>query len=568
MNLMKDVLTEFGRFIAKVEIVKAVDAIAKILKQEGTEFVSCFPPNALINASADAGIRTILARQERVAVNIADGYTRVSTKPGVALVAGGVGIENAFPGLSQASADLVPMLLFTGQSSRRKIGSRPIQDFDALFTLHKVTKWVERINFADRVPELMRRAYTYLRSGRPSPVVLELPRDVANEELDDDLFDYKPVKGWKTAGDPHDIKVAVRALLSAKNPLVYAGEGVFYAQAWNELKEFAELIQAPVMTTLKGKSVFSENHPLSVRNGGRTGGKPAAHFLRKADLVFAIGASLTRGLSNAVIGAPIPKGKVIIQSTIDEQDINKDYRVDLAIIGDAKLVLRQMTEEAQKNLTSRPRQKQDELIEEIRSVKEEWLVEWMPKLTSDEVPINPYRFVWDLMHTVDRHNTIVTHDSGCPRDHMAAFYEAIIPRGYLGWGHHSTLGYSLGGSMGAKLAEPDKMVVNVMGDGAFGMVGMDFETAVREKIPIMTIVLNNCGLGTYFKATPSTSKLSGDYAKIGEALGGYNERIEEPDEIAPAINRAEKSLRAGRAALLEIMTKVELDFQTRYWTDM
>jgi len=549
-----------------VKIMKAVEAIVEILKMEGVKFVSCFPPNALINASTEAGIRTILARQERVAVNIADGYTRVSFQPGVALVAGGVGIENAFPGISQAFADLVPMLLFTDQSPRRRIGSRPVQDFDSLFTLYKITKWVERINFADRVPELMRRAFTYLKSGRPSPVVLELPGDVAYEEFDESLLDYKPVKGWKSAGDPHDVKVAVRALLSAKNPLIYAGEGVFYAQAWDELKEFAELIQAPVMTTLKAKSVFPEDHPLSVGNGGRTGGKPAAHFLRKADLIFAIGASLTRGFPNIVIGAPIPKGKTIIQSTIDERDINKDYTVDHAIIGDAKLVLKQMIEEAKRQGANPSNRKRDELIEEIRTVKEEWLNEWMPKLTSNEVPINPYRVVWDLMHTLDRKNTIVTHDSGCPRDHVAAFYEAIIPRGYLGWGHHSTLGYSLGGAMGAKLAQPERIVVNVMGDGAFGMVGMDFETAVREKIPILTIVLNNSGLGTYFRATPSTSKLSGDYSKIAEALGGYSERIEEPDEIAPAIKRAEKAVRSGRATLLEIMTKVELSFQTRYWT--
>ena len=546
--------------------MKAVEAIVEILKIEGVKFVSCFPPNTLINASDEAGIRTILARQERVAVNIADGYTRVSFKPGVALVAGGVGIENAFPGLSQAFADLVPMLLFTDQSPRHRIGSRPVQDFDSLFTLHKVTKWVERINFADRVPELMRRAFTYLKSGRPSPVVLELPRDVAYEEFDDSLFDYKPVKGWRSGGNPRDIKVAVRALLSAKNPLIYAGEGVFYAQAWDELRELAELIQTPVMTTLKAKSVFPENHPLSVGNGGRTGGKPAAHFLRKADLIFAIGASLTRGFPNIVIGAPIPKGKVIIQSCVDERDINKDYAVDYAIMGDAKLVLRQMIEEAERQMTGSPKPKRDDLIEEIRSVKEKWLEEWMPKLTSTEVPINPYRVVWELMQTLDRENTTVTHDSGCPRDHMAAFYEAIIPRGYLGWGHHSTLGYSLGGAMGAKLAHPERMVVNVMGDGAFGMVGMDFETAVREEIPILTIVLNNSGLGTYFKSTPSTSRLSGDYSKIAEALGGYSERIEDPDEIAPAIKRAEKAVKSGKAALLEIITKVELSFQTRYWS--
>jgi len=546
--------------------VKASEAIVKILKMEGVKFVSCFPPNALINASAEAGVRTILTRQERVAVNMADGYTRVSLQPGVALVAGGVGIENAFSGLSQAFADLVPMLLFTDQSPRRRLGSRPTQDFDALFTLHKVTKWVERINFADRVPELMRRAFTYLRSGRPSPVVLELPVDVANEKFEDEWFDYRPVKGWRSAGDPHDIKAAARALLAAKNPLIHAGEGVFYAGAWDELREFAELVQVPVMTTLKAKSIFPEDHPLSVGHGGRSGGKPAAHFLRKADLIFSIGASLTRGPSNLLIGAPIPKGKIIVQSTIDEFDINKDYTAEHVIVGDARLILRQLIEEAkEQGVKSSTR---EHLVEEIRSVKEEWLKEWMPKLTSNEVPINPYRVVWDLMQAVDRKSTIVTHDAGCPRDHMAPFYEAITPRGYLGWGHHSTLGYSLGGAMGAKLAQPNKMVVNVMGDGAFGMVGMDFETAVREKIPIVTIVLNNSGMGTYFKDTPTTSTLSGSYANVAEALGGYSERIENPDEITPAIRRAQKSLESGKAALLEVITKVELAFQTRYWTDL
>ena len=543
--------------------MKTSDAIVRVLKAEGVKFVTCFPPNKLINPSADAGVRTILTRQERVAVNIADAYTRVSFTPGVALVAGGVGMENGFSGLSQAFSDLVPMLLFTDQSSTHRLGSRPVQDFDALFTLHKVAKWVERINYPDRVTELMRRAFTYLKSGRPSPVVFELPEDIAEEKYDEAWFDYKQVKGWKSAGDPHDVEVAVKAILYARNPLIYAGEGVFYANAWNELRELAELLQVPVMTTLKAKSVFPEDHPLSVGNAGRTGGKPAAHFLQKADLVFAIGASLTRGLPQGVIGASIPKGKTIIQSTIDELDINKDYMADHVIIGDAKLVLKQIIDEVNKKGVNRSERKN--IQEEIRLSKDEWLSEWMPKLTSNDVPINPYRVVWELMHTVDKMNTIVTHDAGSPRDHLAAFYQATVPRGYLGWGHHSTLGFSLGGAMGAKLAQPNKMVVNLMGDAAFGMVGMDFETAVREKIPILTILVNNSGMGTYFRDTPKTSVLSGNYSKIAEALGGYSERIEKPDEISPAIKRAAKHLESGRAALLEIITKPEVEFQTRYW---
>ena len=344
--------------------MKTSDAIVRVLKAEGVKFVTCFPPNKLINPSADAGVRTILTRQERVAVNIADAYTRVSFTPGVALVAGGVGMENGFSGLSQAFSDLVPMLLFTDQSSTHRLGSRPVQDFDALFTLHKVTKWVERINYPDRVTELMRRAFTYLKSGRPSPVVFELPEDIAEEKYDEAWFDYKQVKGWKSAGDPHDVEVAVKAILYARNPLIYAGEGVFYANAWDELRELAELLQVPVMTTLKAKSVFPEDHPLSVGNAGRTGGKPAAHFLQKADLVFAIGASLTRGLPQVVIGASIPKGKIIIQSTIDELDINKDYMADHVIIGDAKLVLKQIIDEVNKKGVNRSERKN--IQEEIR----------------------------------------------------------------------------------------------------------------------------------------------------------------------------------------------------------
>jgi acetolactate synthase-1/2/3 large subunit len=258
-------------------------------------------------------------------------------------------------------------------------------------------------------------------------------------------------------------------------------------------------------------------------------------------------------------------GKIIVQSNVDELDINRDYQPDHIIIGDAKLVLKQLISEVKKQAAS-GRAENQALNEEIKRVKDEWLNEWMPKLTSDETPINPYRVIWDLMHTVNRENTIITHDSGWPRAQLFPFWETIIPRGYIGWGHHTTMGYSLGGAMGAKLAKPEKMVINIMGDGSFGMVGMDFETAVREKIPILTIILNNSSLGHYLMDTPSTAVLSGNYAKVAEGLGGYSERVEKPDEIIPAIKRATKSLESNLAALLEIMVKLESAVQN-YWTD-
>jgi len=550
--------------------LKGYEAVVKILKTEGISFVSLFPGTGgtgtegrIINQLPSAGIKPILARNERVAINIADGYTRVSGKTGVALISAGVGEENAYPGVSQAYSDMVPALILAGGAPRRRIGSRPTQDFDALYTYGKITKWVEVINFAERVPEVMRRAFTYLRTGRPGPVYLEIPGDVANEEFEDSRFQYSPIVGWKASGNPRDIEVAVRGILAASNPLIYAGEGVYYARAWNELREFAELVQAPVMTTLKGKGVFPEDHPLSVGNGGNDGGKAAVHFLRKADLVFAIGASLTRGQ-----GAPMQRGRKLIQAVVDERDLNKDYLVDLAIVGDAQLVLRQMCDEVRGQIGGNGRPANKALTEEIRRVKDEWLKEWMPKLTSDEVPINPYRVIWDMMNTLDRKNTIITHDSGWPRDALVPFWETPVPRGYIGWGHHSTMGFSLGVSMGAKLAEPQKTVVQFTGDGSFGMVGMDWETAVRNEIPILTVVINNKGLGHYFHDTPPTAALGGNYAKVAEALGGYGERIEKPDEIVPAIKRGLQTTRSGKPTLLEFTIKLEEEYQDKYWADL
>lgn len=541
--------------------MKGKEAIVNVLKLEGVEFLSCFPYNPLIDAAAEAGIRPIVARTERTAVNMADGFSRISNgrRTGVCAMQSGPGIENAFGGVAQAYADSVPILLLPGHAGRRRLGLPP--DFDAVQNYRGVTKWVARINFADRVPEMMRRAFTCLRTGRPGPVMLEVPRDVADGELDDPAFRYVPVKSAKPAGDPHDVREVARALLAASSPLIHAGQGVLYACAWDELRELAELLQAPVMTTLAGKSAFAEDHPLSVGVGAHVATRAAVHFLRQADLVFGIGCSFSR----AWMHAPIPEGKVMIQATIDSRDINREYTMDHVIIGDARLVLRQLIDEVKQQAGS-SRRGNDALAREIKAVKDEWLKEWMPKLTSDEVPINPYRVIWDLMQTVDRTRTIVTHDSGNPRDQMVSFYEAIIPNGYIGWGKSTQLGYSLGLAMGAKLAAPDRLVVNVMGDAAFGMAGMDLETAVRERIPILTIVLNNSALGGYEKHLPvateryGTKFLSGNYARVADGLGSYSERVEKPQDIVPAIQRAKKVVESGQPALVEMITKEEKEF--------
>ena len=540
--------------------MNGVTAIANILKMEGVDFIGCMPSNPLIEAAAVAGIRPIVCRQERTGVHMADGFSRINNgkKIGVFLMQAGPGAENAFSGVAQAYADSVPILLLPAGADRHRQGVSPT--FNAARSYETIAKWTAQINFADRVPELMRRAFTKLRTGRPGPVLLEIPSDVAVEELDEVAFDYEPPVAVRTAGDPAAVARAARALLSAERPIVHAGQGVLYAEATDELVQVAEFLQAPVMTTLAGKSAFPENHPLSVGAGGSSTTAGVHHFLGRADLVFGIGCSFTKS-SFAVV---IPAGKVLVHATNDDEDINKDYKCAYPIVGDAKLVLAQLLEELKHQSNSSGRPANQALVRDIRSIKEAWLKEWMPRLTSTEVPINPYRIIWYLMHTVDLDNVIVTHESGSSREQVVPFWEARGPRSFIGWGKSTQLGYSLGLAMGAKLAAPEKQVINVMGDAAFGMVGLDIETAVRAQIPILTIILNNSTMAIYpdsrfpvANARYQTKQLSGNFAEVAQALGCYSEKILDPDAIVPAIQRAQEVNSSGHPALIEFITKEE-----------
>jgi thiamine pyrophosphate-dependent acetolactate synthase large subunit-like protein len=444
------------------------------------------------------------------------------------------------------------MLIIPGGPDQRHMGEPP--EFDPLPVYKNITRWAARLNFTDRVPELMRRAFGQLRNGKPGPVLLELPRDVGAGELDGSL-DYTPARAYRSAGDPADVAAAAQLLVDARRPVLHVGHGVLWAQAWDELRQLAELVQAPVMTTMAAKSAFPENHPLSVGAGGHTIARAAAHCLVRADLIFGIGCSFARG----GFSAPIPAGKKLVQVTLDARDVDKDYPIEQAVIGDARLVLRQLIQEIKQRLPEARRG--DDIQAEIRGVKEAERHEWLPRMTSDETPINPYRVITALNDTLDRANAVVTHDSGNPRDQTLTNYEAIAPRGYLGWGKSTQLGTGLGMALGAKLAYPDKMVVNIMGDLAFGTVGMEVETAVRERLPIMTVILNNSVMGGYGHHMPTASerfganRLSGNYAGVAKALGAHAERVERPDDVVSAIQRGIAATRQGQPAVLEMITK-------------
>jgi thiamine pyrophosphate-dependent acetolactate synthase large subunit-like protein len=270
--------------------------------------------------------------------------------------------------------------------------------------------------------------------------------------------------------------------------------------------------------------------------------------------------------------APMPKGATLAQSTNCPEDLNKDFRISYGAIGDAKIVLRQMIEEVQRQVGEHGRGDVSGVADEIRQVKDAWMAEWAPRLSSDEVPISPYRVINELAKAVDVANTIITHDSGYPREQLVPFWEPTRPWGYLGWGKSTQLGYGLGLALGAKMAAPEKQVINVMGDAAFGMAGMDIETAARSEIGILTVVLNNGVMTHYSHHMPFASdrwgsnKLTGDYTKIAEGLGAHAERVDTPDRLAPAINRGIAANRDGRPAVIEVMTK-EDDVVPKFWGD-
>ena len=539
--------------------MKGAAVVAEILKREGVKFLIGYPVNHVIEAAAAADIRTIIVRQERVGLHMADAVSRVTSGKtiGVFAMQHGPGSENAFGGVAQAFGDSVPIVVIPGGYPRRIAGISP--NFSSALNMRHVAKSIETVAFADQIPDAMRRAFTQVRNGRPRPAIVEIPVDVMAEECPEPIH-YKPVLTTRSGPDAVDVKRVAEALIAAKRPVMYAGQGVHYAQAWAELKEMAELLALPTTTSLQGKSAFPENHPLSLGSGGRSYSGQLNHFLQNADAIFGIGCSFTA----TNYGLTMPKGKTYIHATGDALDLNKDIASDYVLLGDAKLTLQAIIAEVKDRLKGKARDA-GPVRAEIQKLKETWMKDWMPRLTSGEAPLSPYRVLWDLLHTVDPAKTIITHDAGSPRDQLSPFWESTQPLSYIGWGKTTQLGYGLGLAMGAKLAHPDKLCINVWGDAAIGFTGMDFETAVRERIPILSVLLNNFSMAIELKVMAvATEKyrstdISGNYADMAKAFGGHGERVTQPGEIVPAIQRAIRKTQEGVPALLEFITKKETD---------
>jgi thiamine pyrophosphate-dependent acetolactate synthase large subunit-like protein len=536
--------------------IDAATGIARILKQEGVDWVSTFPVCRVNNALGKEGVPMLMMRDDRYAVAVADAFSRITAgnRIGVCTFQGGVnaaGMQYAYAGMAQAFEDGSPVLCITDGVP---IGSSGNSQFDVASSMKTVSKWFGYIDQPARVPEFMRRAFTMLRSGRPGPVVLAVPDPTGT--YDETADPYIPVKGWKSAPDPADVTAAVDLLLRAQNPLIYAGEGVIYANAAAELKLLAELLNTPVITTLKAKGAFPENHPLFV--GVR--GDHVSNYLDRCDLLLAVGTSLSPGRFSH--GIPNAASKTIIHCNVDEFHVNKIYPTAQAVIGDARFTLQALSQEVSGRTTGVKRNTEAVKLE-VKSERDAGLARYREAMASEDQPINPYRVYGDLMKVLDPNNSFITHESGNTRDQLSTVYDTLIPRGFLGWGNVSTLGFSLAAAIAAKKAFPQRPSVAVTGEAGLGYMLGNLEVPLRNKLGITVVHISNGGFAGYGPGfwgpghDPFTHSVLGydevDMSRVLGELGLHSERVREPSEVVPALKRALSANESGQPSYIEFI---------------
>ena len=530
--------------------------IAQILKQEGVQWVSTFPVCQVNNSLGREGIPMVMMRDDRYAVALADAYSRINagSSIGVATFQGGVnaaGLQVAYAGMAQAYEDGSPVLCITDGVP---IGSTENSQFDVTSSLKSVSKWYGYLDQPGRLPEFMRRAFTMLRTGRPGPVVLAIPD--AQALYDETADPYVPVKGWKSLPNPDDVSQAVDLLIEAKDPLIYAGEGVIYAGGSAQLKALAELANAPVVTTLKAKGAFPEDHPLFV---GVRGGQ-VDHYLNKCDVLLAVGSSLSPGRFSH--GIPNAVAKKIIHCNVDEIHVNKVYPTAVALIGDARFTLEAL-EKTLSEKTSGNGRAPGSVVAEVKSARDEAMAQYREAMASTDRPINPYRVYAGLMEVLDPQRSFVTHESGNTRDQLSTVYDTLVPRGFLGWGNVSSLGFSLAATIAAKISFPENHCVAVTGEAGLGYMLGNLEVPLRQKLGITIAHVSNGGFAGYGPGfwgdghDPFTHRVLGydevDMSRVIGELGYHTERVTEPSEVGPALNRALAANDANQPSYIEFI---------------
>ncbi len=528
--------------------VTGADLLGKALARQGVNtlfYLMGAPTYDAAHACTANGIRIIDARHEQGAAMMAQAYARVLGKPAVCMACSGPGTVNLASGIANAMIDCVPVVALGGSSPVGQYGIGAFQEVDQVAIMRPVTKWAERVYEAKRIPQYIDMAFAHALAGKPGPVYLDLPGDVLDQEVDEESIRWsrKPRSLVRAAASAEQIARTLELLEKAKAPLLLTGSGILWSQASAELQKFVETAGIPFYTTPQGRGVVPEDHP-----GFYAQARSTAY--KEADLVMVIGTRL-----NYVFGHGRPPRfsatAPFIRIDTDAEEINNTTRLELGIVGDARTVLEQLNASvAGRGLADRYTEWRGKLdaIEKDKAPKSE------ARLANDAVPIHPQRLCKEVRDFMDR-DAILVVDGQEILNYGRQTINSFFPGHRLNSGPFGTMGVGVPFGVGAKAAKPEKQVIVLSGDGAFGMNGMEIDSAMRQKLPILVVVSLNGG----WTADPDRKKPSRDlgytrYDKMAEALGCHGEYVEKPEDIRPALERAKLAVAKGQTALVNVVT--------------
>jgi acetolactate synthase-1/2/3 large subunit len=518
--------------------IKGAEIIIEALKKEKVEVVFGYPGGVVIpifHQIFNAPFRFILSRHEQGAVHAADGYARASGRPGVVIATSGPGATNLITGIATAYMDSIPLVVFTGQVSRSMIGNDAFQEVDVTGVTRPITKHNYLVQDIKDLARIIKEAFHIASTGRPGPVVIDVPVDISNDSCKFEYPEEVKLRGYKPTyeGHPNQIQKACRLIAEAKRPVIYAGGGVIISGASKELRDFVKKTGIPVTTTLLGLGVYPETDELSLEMLGMHGTYYANQAVHHSDLLIAIGARFDDRVTGK-IDTFIPEAKVI-HIDIDPASVSKNVMVDVPIVGDCRHILAEMN-----RIVEKP--KIDEWLAHVRKLKAEHPLTYE---NSDKI-IKP-QFVVEELYRLTEGDAIICTEVGQNQMWAAQFYKYTKPRTFISSGGLGTMGYGFPAAIGAQLARPDKRVIDIAGDGSIQMNIQELIVAAQHRLPIIIAILNNGFLGMvrqwqqlfYDKRYSSTCiDFQPDFARLAEAYHSVGIRIDKKEEIEPAIRKA------------------------------
>ncbi len=518
--------------------------VVKSLKDEGVDTVFYITGGPMVDVASkciEIGFNSVDVRHEQGASMAAHAYSRVLGKPGVCFAASGPGVTNLITGVGNAYLDAVPVVALGGASAISQDGMGAFQEMDQVGMFKPITKMSERIKDARRIPEIINKAFRVATSGQPGPVYVDLPGDVLYRVVEEEevMFPKRPHQVPRVAGDPALVKEAVALLKAAERPLVITGTGIMWSGAMQELQEFVETTGIPFYTTPQGRGVIPEDHALSFL-GARN------RAWKEADVVLIVGTRL-----NFILGfgqAPrFAEDVKMIQVDIADEEIGRNRAVDVGIVGDAKMVLRQLTDEASDSFRGR-----DELawIDTLRGHDQRSQEKMSAIMQAESSPMHPLRLCKEVRDFMDRDAIIVVDGH-----EILNFARQSVPTNAPGHrvnaGPNGCMGVAVPFGLGAKVAKPDTQVIVLSGDGSFGMNGMEIDTMVRKNIPAIIVISNNGGWAGAGVMNAGRDLGFSRYDEMAEVFGAHGEFVERPEDIRPALERAVAS---GKPAVINVIT--------------